>query len=80
VEDLVAQNVDYILWQYQTVFGLPLPYLQTQLKGREWVQYRIIHQNTLDLLLTLRALATPSNVIFDDGRTVLISLKLASGK
>jgi hypothetical protein len=80
VEDLVAQNVDYILWQYQTRFGLLLPYLQTQLKSTEWVAYRIVHQNTLDLLLTLRTLATPINVIFDDGRTVLISLKLASGK
>ena len=80
VEDLVAQNVDYILWQYQARFRLPLPYLQAQLKGREWVTFRIVHQNTLDLELTLRTLATPNNVIFDDGRTVLISLKLPSGK
>ncbi len=78
-QDLIGRKVDYIVWQYQTVFGLRLPTLQEQLKGSEWAEYRTIHENTMRLLLTLQSLAKPNNIIFNDGRTVVISLKSASG-
>jgi hypothetical protein len=74
-QELVARNVDYILWQYRPVFAPSLPVLRRQLQGPEYVEYRVIHQNTINLLLALQALAKPLDTVYADGRTVLISLK-----
>jgi hypothetical protein len=74
-QELVARNVDYIVGQYRPVFAPTLPVLRRQLQGAESVEYRVIHQNTLNLLLALQALAKPFNTVYADARTVLISLK-----
>jgi hypothetical protein len=75
-QELVARNVDYILWQYRSAFAPSLPFLRSQLQGGEWVEYRVIHQNTMNLLLALQALANNSfDTIYADDRTVLISLR-----
>jgi len=54
-----VRNVDYILWQHRSDFAPNLPFLRRQLQGAEWVEYRVIHQNTINLLLALHTLATP---------------------
>jgi hypothetical protein len=77
-QEMVARNVDYILWQHRSVFAPTLPVLQRQLQRAESVEYRVIHQNTLNLLAALQALAKSSDTVYDDGRTVLISLKRPS--
>src|SRR5438128_12145002 len=35
-QELVARNVDYILWQYRSFFAPSLPVLRGQLQGVEW--------------------------------------------
>src|SRR5262245_37780916 len=45
-----------------------------RLQGAEWVGTRVIHQNTINLLLALETLANPRDTVYADGRTVLISL------
>ena len=72
---LVVRNVDYILWQHRSDFAPSLPVLRRQLQGAEWVEYRVIHQNTINLLLALQTLANPVETVYADGLTVLISLR-----
>jgi hypothetical protein len=74
-KELLAHNVDYILWRYKSAFAPALPFLRSQLQNPEWVEYRIIHQNTLNLLLALQALANPFDTVYVDGDTVLIALR-----
>jgi hypothetical protein len=73
-QELVVRNVDYILWQHRSDFAPSLPFLRRRLQGAEWVEYRVVHQNTINLLLALQTLANPLNTVYADGRTVLISL------
>ena len=72
-QELVVRNVDYILWQHRSDFAPTLPVLRRQLQGAEWVEYRVIHQNTINLLLALAK--NPFETVYADGRTVLISLR-----
>jgi hypothetical protein len=74
-QELVARDVDYILWQYRSFFAPNLPVLRGWLQNVEWSEYRVIHQNTVDLLLALQALANPFDTVYVDDRNVLIALK-----
>jgi hypothetical protein len=74
-QELLVRNVDYILWQHRSDFAPSLPFLRRRVQGVEWVEYRIVHQNTINLLLALQTLANPLETIYADGRSVLISLR-----
>jgi hypothetical protein len=74
-QELVVRNVDYIVWQYRSNFAPSLPVLRRQLQGPEWVESRVVHQNTVNLLLALQTLATPLDTVYADDGIVLISLR-----
>jgi hypothetical protein len=73
-DDLVAHKVDYILWEYRSAFAPTLPFLRSSLQNVEWFEYRVIHQNAVNLLLALRGLANPVDTVYADSNAVLISL------
>jgi hypothetical protein len=75
-QELLSRNVDYILWQYRSPFVIPPQLLINQLMNVEVSEYRIIHRNTLDLLLALFVLRGRGvDIIYSDNRAVLIALK-----
>jgi len=50
--------------------------LRANLQTANWPEYRIIDGHTLALLLALRELASPFDIVHDDGTTMLIRLKI----
>jgi hypothetical protein len=72
-EQLTTCGVDYILWQYQSALVPPPSALHALLSVPQWTEYRTIYQNTLKLLLALQGLATPFDVLYNDGTVVFRS-------
>jgi hypothetical protein len=75
---LVDRHVDYILWEYQSTLTRAANVAETNAESSivpvSCVSESCVSQRTINLLLALQALASRFDVIFNDGRIVLISL------
>jgi hypothetical protein len=74
--ELVERGVDYVMLQYASDSIPSIGELRTNLQTLTWPEYRIIYGNTLTLLQALRELASPFDIVHDDGTTMLIRLKI----
>jgi hypothetical protein len=76
--ELVERGVDYVLLQYSSDSLPSIGSLRANLQTVMWPEYRIIQGNTLTLLEALRELASPFDIVHDDGTTMLIRLKVSA--
>jgi hypothetical protein len=74
-QELANRGVDYVLWQYKSESNPSVAFLRAQLQARQWVEYRIFYEYTLALLLALPGLASPFDIVHNDGNTVLIQIR-----
>jgi hypothetical protein len=79
-QDLEGRGVDYILWQYRSDWIPSLSDLRRQRQEHYWVDTRIIVESTFALVLALQDLASSSDIIYDDGRCMLLDLRSAGAK
>jgi hypothetical protein len=74
-QELIARGVDYILWQYERDWRPSLAYLPEPPRYPRVLIDRIINENTTKLLFALRDLTAHSDILYDDGKSVLIQLR-----
>jgi len=79
-KDLASRDVDYIIVDRSSAFRPTLDLAHLRLSGVEWAEYRIVYQNTANLIESLVGFANPFDVIYADNRYVLIALKRAPKK
>jgi hypothetical protein len=74
-QELVRRGVHYILWQYKSEWIPSISLLRKLVPLHQRpIEWRIIEENTLKLLVSLQGLASSSDIIFDDGTSVLIQI------
>jgi hypothetical protein len=76
--ELVERGVDYVMLQYASDSIPSIGDLRANLQTLTWPEYRIIYGHTLTLLQALRELASPFDIVHDDGTTMLIRLKIST--
>jgi hypothetical protein len=76
--ELESRGVNYVLWQYRSDFNPDVATMQGYLQSVQWPEYRIILRSAIELSLSLGVLAKQSDIVWDDGATMLIALKPAS--
>jgi hypothetical protein len=76
--ELKSRGVQYILWQSRSGFNPDVAALNGSLQLVLWPEYRIIFRSALELSLSLSALATRSDIVWNDGSMMIIALSPAS--
>jgi hypothetical protein len=74
-QELSSRGVDYVLWQYRSDSTPRVPTLRTLLQQPQWVEYTVFYQNTLALILALPGMASPFDIVHNDGNVVLIQIR-----
>jgi hypothetical protein len=74
-QELIGRGVDYILWQYRRDWSPNLSYLPEPARYPTVLKDRIINENTTKLLFALRDLTARSDILHDDGKSVLIQIR-----
>ena len=77
---LEARGVQYIVWQYRSKVMLDPDRMRESLKAPDWSIPRIIHRTSVELTDALAAIATPFDIVHNNGTMVVIALAPPTGR
>lgn len=73
-EALKFNHTKYVLWEYQEKGIRDLPFFETALNYPNWLEYRTLHTNAVQVLSILTDLSKSEKIVFKDEHFVLIQL------